>query len=213
LNSGINSAWVLVYLAYDRHWLTKIREEVETAANKHSPNTAMSLVEKLDNLSVEAWESEFPLLDLCLRESMRLNGTGSAFRKNVSGADIPIGNTKEVIPPGAYATYAFFDVHMDPSIYSDPTKWDPSRYFPERAEDKKRPHAFIGWGVGRHPCLGVRFAKLEQFMIAAYFLAKFDFELTDRYGELVTELPVGDGNAHSAVKPKDRPFLKYKMRV
>jgi len=213
LNSGINAAWILTYLAHDHHWLNAIREEVEAAANKYNPNTEISLKEKLDNLSAEAWESEFPLLDLCLRESIRVNGTGTAFRKNVSGLDIPIGNTKEVIPPGAYATYSFFDVHMNPTIYTNPTKWDPSRYFPERAEDKQRPHAFIGWGVGRHPCLGMRFAKLEQFMITAYFLANFDFELCDRLGKPVSGVPASDANAHSALKPKERPFIKYKKRV
>jgi hypothetical protein len=29
---------------------------------------------------------------------------------------------------------------------------DPSRYLPERAEDKKTPYAWVGWGAGRHPC-------------------------------------------------------------
>ena len=213
MNTGINAAWILAYLAHDRCWLTKVREEVEAAANKYNTDTEISLTEKLDNLSVDAWDSEFPLLDLCLRETIRMNSTGAAFRKNTSGHEIPIGSTKEVISPGAYAVYPFFDVHMDSSIYTDPKKWDPSRYFPERAEDKKSPHAFIGWGAARHPCLGIRFAKLEQFMIVAYFLAKFDLELTDRFGEPVGELPVSDPNAHSTTKPKERPFLKYRKRL
>jgi len=44
------------------------------------------------------------------------------------------------------------DVMMDPEVYRDPMKWEPNRYFPDRAEDKKVPYAFCGWGAGRHPC-------------------------------------------------------------
>ena len=42
---------------------------------------------------------------------------------------------------------------MNPNIYTDPTKWDPGRFLPGRAEDKKvSAHGFVGWGSGRHPC-------------------------------------------------------------
>lgn len=34
--------------------------------------------------------------------------------------------------------------------------FDPTRFLPDRAEDKKVPHAFLGWGSGRHPCLGMK---------------------------------------------------------
>lgn len=39
------------------------------------------------------------------------------------------------------------DVHYNPEIYTNPTEWDPSRYLPDRAEDKKHPFGFVGWGM------------------------------------------------------------------
>lgn len=42
--------------------------------------------------------------------------------------------------------------HQDPTIYKDPTRWDPGRYAEDRAEDRKKPYAYLGWGAGRHPC-------------------------------------------------------------
>lgn len=53
-------------------------------------------------------------------------------------------------------TYHFGDVHMNEEVYTDPEKWDPDRFGEGREEDKKVPFGFIGWGVGRHPCLGMK---------------------------------------------------------
>ena len=44
------------------------------------------------------------------------------------------------------------DVHLDESIYTNPTQWDPSRYLPGREEHKKTTHGYLGWGSGLHPC-------------------------------------------------------------
>jgi len=151
LNSGINVAWVVVYLANSPEWLSKARAEVQAAATKYCKDQSLPLTEQLTQLPVEAWESEFPVLDLCLKDSIRLQLLGSALRKNISGKEIELGNG-EVIPPDAFVAYHLGDVHLNPSIYSEPEKWDPSRYLPDRAEDKKMPHGYVGWGSGRHPC-------------------------------------------------------------
>lgn len=152
LNSGINAAYVMCYLATNEEWLAKAREEVRSTAAKYATNLNAPLLHQLDDVPLEAWESEFPVVDLCLKDSIRLNLLGAAFRKNTSGKAIPTGKGNEVIPPNSFVTYAIGDVHLDPKIYPNPAKWDPSRYLPEKAEDKKTAHGFLGWGSGRHPC-------------------------------------------------------------
>lgn len=109
-------------------------------------------MDQLAQLPIEAWGQEFPIIDTCLRESIRLQLLGTAFRKNISDNYIPTGKDGESIPPGAFVTYATADIHLDPEVYKDPMKWDPARLMPDRAEDKKKPHAYLGWGTGRHPC-------------------------------------------------------------
>jgi cytochrome P450 len=225
LNSGINAAWVMCYLGNSPEWLAKTQEEVRNTATKYARDPNAPLRHQLDDVPLEAWEAEFPIVDMCLRDAIRLNLLGTALRKNISGRAIPTGNGKEVIPPGAFVTYATGDIHLDPAVYRDPHKWDPSRYLPDRAEDKKKEiHPFVGWGVGRHPCrkhaarsfsieanvsaVGMRFAKLEQNIITAYFIASFDFHLSDKNGTRMHEAPMVDFNRHSAHKPKDPPYLK-----
>ncbi|KAF2184121.1 cytochrome P450 [Zopfia rhizophila CBS 207.26] len=212
LNSGINAAWLLCYLATSPEWLAKCREEIRTIAAKYATNPNAPLRHQLDDVPLEAWEAEFPVVGMCLRDSIRLNLLGTAFRKNISGKPIPTGNGNEVIPPNAFVTYAIADIHLDPNIYPDPEKWDPSRHLPERAEDKKKVHGFVGWGVARHPCLGMRFAKLEQHIITAYFLATFDLSLQDKDGKTLVEPPKINFNGHSAHKPNPPPFLKITVR-
>lgn len=112
-----------------------------------------------------------------------------------------------------HKTYHLADIHNDPAIYPNPEQWDPSRYFPARAEDKKVQYGYLGWGVGRHPCLGMRFAKLEMNVIIAHFLATFDeYHLCNRAGEAVRGLPKVNIQGHAASKP-DRPvYLKVHRR-
>ena len=58
----------------------------------------------------------------------------------------------------------------------------------------------------------MRFAKLENNVINAYFLAAFDFELVDRKGVKLNEVPKPDLNGHTAHKPKVPVYLKVRTR-
>jgi hypothetical protein len=49
-------------------------------------------------------------------------------------------------------------------------------------------------------------------MITAFFLATFDYELTDKNGTRVYDPPPVDYNSHTAAKPQQRVYLKYKQR-
>lgn len=211
LNSGINAAWVIVYLANNDYWRGKVWEEVKTVIEKYDSDASKSYADRLASAPLEAWENELPTIDLCLRDSIRLNTAGSMFRKNETTKAVTLADGTK-IPPGAFAAYPVADIHLNPKIYANPEEWDPSRYLPDRAEDHKTNHAYIGWGAGRHPCLGMRFAKLEQNIILAFFLAKFDFELADKNGKRVEGVPRTDFNAHSAVKPKNKIYVKYSVR-
>lgn len=212
LNSGINAAYLICFLGRDKYWKDRVTEEITSVANKYAADKNAPLRERLMAVPSEAWEGEFPIVDMCLRDSIRLNQPGVAFRQNLTGQDIPLNKAgTEVIPHGTFVTYAAGQTHNDPNIYPNPEQWDPARYLPERAEDKKETHAFVGWGVARHPCLGMRFAKLEMSMIVSFFIAYFpDFHLSDKDGLPSTFVPLGDRNAIAAGKPKAKVYVKYK---
>ncbi|PQE32897.1 cytochrome P450 6A1 protein [Rutstroemia sp. NJR-2017a WRK4] len=204
LNTGINACFMLTYIGSSRYWYDLVRAEIDGVLNKYAPDRSMPLTQRFEAIPIEAWESEFPLLECCLKDSIRLQLLGTMYRRNIDTRDVKIGN--EIIPSGAFVTYHISDVHQDPEVYSEPQKWDPSRYFPARAEDKKKPFCWIGWGAGRHPCLGTR------FLIVAIFLTRFDYETCDDNGVPYGELPPPDLNAHAATKPTAPIRLKYRLR-
>lgn len=185
---------------------------MDAALAKHRTSPSQTPAEVLATLSLDDWESEFPLIDLALRETIRFQLVGTAFRKNISGRDVPIGSSGEVVPRDGFALYWIDDVHFNSEVYTDPEEWDPGRYLPDRAEDKKEPFGYVGWGVGRHPCLGMRFAKLEMSIICALFVAMFDFELYDDKGARIHRAPFTSRNRHSAKKPDQPMRLKYTVR-
>jgi hypothetical protein len=80
--------------------MARAREEVAAVAQKYNPESKSSLAHQLANIPVEAWETGFKFLDCCLKDSIRLQLLGTAFRQNISGEDIRIGD--EIVPPGAF---------------------------------------------------------------------------------------------------------------
>lgn len=80
--------------------MTVAREEVAAVAEKYNPDSKSSLDDQLANIPAEAWEAEFTFLDCCLKDSIRLQLLGTAFRQNTSREDIRIGD--EIVPPGAF---------------------------------------------------------------------------------------------------------------
>ncbi|KAM3418058.1 hypothetical protein BST61_g6264 [Cercospora zeina] len=218
VNSGVISAALLCYLANHSDWMLRVSEEVEAVADKYAPPTttskSMPLKERLMHIPLEAWETEFQAIDYCLKETIRVETCGTAFRKNSSDANIVINKqTGEVIPPGYYVAMAVDDMHLNPDLFPNPREWDPARYLPERAEDKKETYAWMGWGLARHPCLGMRFAKLEINLIVAFFVAYFDnIQLLDEQKKPKTEAWFVDRNRHGSHKPEETVYLKYQVR-
>lgn len=232
LNSGVNAAAVLCYLATSSQWQNHCIDEIRAMADKHTTHPdsdTASLLDKLRFVPLSAWETSLPRLDLCFRDSIRLQLSGTGFRRNTSKHAVQIGGEGdgpgEIIPPGAYATWHFKELHFDPTIYPDPYTWDPARYLPDRAEDKKVPYAWCGFGGGRHPCAGMRFARLEQNIIIAMFLARFELlALTDSHSNfdgpgspfggkrILSTLPPPDMNEFSAVRSRVPVRVHYRLR-
>ena len=60
------------------------------------------------------------------------------------------------VPAGWMVMWAVTPSHVAQSLYTNPTAFDPDRFSPERAEDKRHEHAFAPQGPGRRPDIVAR---------------------------------------------------------
>ena len=152
--------------------------------------------EKFGAVPLSAWEDELPVLDACIKESQRIVMAGALIRRN-HHEEVKIG--EQVVRRGDFLVYSNADVHMNPEYYPEPYKYDPGRWL-RPDPTPKTIYPFVGWGVGRHPCTGMRIAKLEMKLILVLCLARYEFELVDKDGKFPDSLPVPNWNDHLQVR-------------
>ena len=98
-----------------------------------------------------------PVLDLIIRETLRLSMNGLSLRRNLL-EDLTISGGH--VKPGDFVAYSLADVHFNPEIYSRPDEFDPDRFTSGREEDKKGTFTYLSWGAGALPFF---FLKKKKF--------------------------------------------------
>lgn len=129
--------WLLIMLAQNPLWLSKIQDEIDRFFQLHDIN-GPSQIDSLAGMNLSLIEEALPSLDLCLHECIRIVMNGTSIRRNV-GEDLDIAGRK--IRGGDFVMYMLADVHLNNDFYTDPLLFDPGRKHPVDAE-------FLGWGAG-----------------------------------------------------------------
>ncbi|KAH9973851.1 cytochrome P450 [Lactifluus volemus] len=205
----ISASWLVLFLGCHPKWRNEARSEVknlimshtlETISESNSPRDSKSTA--LSSIPLGAWESETPVLDLLIREALRIAQPHVAMRRNV-GPTMYIDG--KVIPTGTLVVYPFSSVHLNPALYPEPWKFDPARSQP------KADLTYLGWGGGAVTCLGARLARLTIKLVAALLLVDFDFDTVDASGRIADPQPIPNWNDAFACRPaQGQFFLKYK---
>ena len=71
--------------------------------------------------------------------------------------------------------------HHDPRIWSQPWRFDPDRFGPERAEHKRHAYAFVPFGGGAHTCIGKSFAYMLAKVFLHQLLLRYRWRVPDGY--------------------------------
>jgi sterol 14-demethylase len=85
-----------------------------------------------------------------------------------------------VLPAGDWVLASPAVSHRDPEVFADPLRYDPGRFLPGREEDRRTPNALIGFGAGKHRCIGFAFAYQLVKVIWSVLLRRYELSLVDR---------------------------------
>jgi len=84
------------------------------------------------------------------------------------------------VPAGWMIMWAVTPSHVTHGVYDNADQFDPDRFSPERAEDKRHEHAFVPQGAGPvtgHRCPGLDFATYFMDLFAIVLLRSHTWEL------------------------------------
>ncbi|KAJ6555591.1 cytochrome P450 [Mycena vulgaris] len=81
------------------------------------------------------------------------------------------------IPKGSTIIANTRAMTLDPNIYADPFKYDPTRFLP-KPDGRGEPHPSATWGFGRRICPGRHLANASLWMAMATMLATLDISTT-----------------------------------
>lgn len=155
------AAWTVVELLRHPEYAALVREEVDTY---------LPFGTELDM----ARTAQLKHIEWTVREVERVRPSADLVMRYTT-SPVEVGDYE--IPAGWLVQSSATLSHNMPEVFANPEAFDPLRYAPDRAEDKKHRFALIGFGGGMHKCTGMNFANMEMMVITALLWQQFDLEL------------------------------------
>ncbi|OOF99276.1 hypothetical protein ASPCADRAFT_42848 [Aspergillus carbonarius ITEM 5010] len=168
INAGADTTAIALTQVLDfliRHppQLQRLREEVDSVLDK---DDIVAPYDKVKNL---------PYLRACLDEALRILPPTSAAlprRTPPEGAQI-LG---QWIPGDTSVSMPIYAAHRDPEIFPAPEEYRPGRWLDPEARKRMEPY-FIPFSTGARGCLGRNISYLEQTVVLASVVHRYDFAL------------------------------------
>jgi sterol 14alpha-demethylase len=160
--SAVLATWTGVLLLQHPHHLPPILAE-------------QAMVLGADGMTLAALK-QLTRLERCIKEAERLHPPLVMLMRKVL-KDFEFAG--HVVPAGDLAMVSPAVSHRIPEIFADPCRYDPDRFAPPREEDRI-PYALIGFGGGKHRCVGIAFAYQQIKVIWSILLRRYEFDLIDR---------------------------------
>ncbi len=173
--SAVLATWTGLELVRAPSYLTRVRDEIQDVYREAG---AMSLA------SLKRQEA----LEHAVRECERLHPPLIMLIRKVLK---PVRYRDYIVPAGTLAMVSPAVSHRLPHVFADPERFAPDRFAAPACEDKQHQYALIGFGGGKHRCMGKHFAYLQLKAIWTVLLDRFDFHLdtafpAPNYGSWVT---------------------------
>ncbi|KAJ5782303.1 hypothetical protein N7457_004077 [Penicillium paradoxum] len=157
-------AMSMFYLIREKDIMAKLRAELKTVLPTPLSKAAWVDLEKL------------PYLTGVVNEGLRLSHGMTARLARVSPTE-PMIYRDWVIPAGTPVSQSNYFVHMDPTLFPEPNKFDPDRWIRAAEDDEHLGRYIVAFTKGSRQCLGMNLAYAEIYLALAHIARRIDFEL------------------------------------
>ncbi|XP_038704164.1 abscisic acid 8'-hydroxylase 4 isoform X2 [Tripterygium wilfordii] len=147
--------WMVKYLGENQKVLSLLRDEQLQIAEKNLNKSFLSLGDL----------NEMPYASKVVKESLRMASIVPWLPRSVL-QDSEIEGFK--IKTGWNIDIDARSIHLDPMIYKDPNKFNPSRF-----DDEAKPYSFLAFGVGPRTCLGINMARAMMLVFLHRLVTTF----------------------------------------
>jgi cytochrome P450 len=137
------------------------------------------------------------LLDWAWKETLRLMPVTTFLPRRALRDVEVLGHRLEA---GTFVGALIGPSGRDPRHWRDPLTFDPERFSPARAEDKRQPGMYLPFGGGAHACIGMQLASIEAKLLFHALLTRCRFELERDYEAEHTYTPLGTVSGKVALR-------------
>ena len=170
--SSITSTWTGLFLMADKSWYKKCCDEQVAVRSKNGEELNYEVLAQMDTLH------------LCIKEALRLHPPLIMLMR-LAHEDFSVtdkdGRTFTVPKGDIVATSPTFSHRLE-HVWTDPNTYNPARHLPNSGDGQK-PFSFVGFGGGRHGCMGETFAYMQIKTIWSVLLRKYDFDIVSPFPE------------------------------
>ncbi len=173
--SAVLATWAALEMHRHAPFPDRLREEIQAVYQDEARLSYAGLKQQqtMEN-TVRECERLHPPLIILFRKALR-----------------PLRYGDYTVPAGTLAAISPAVSHRLPEVFADPESFNPDRFTPLSSEEKQHPYALIGFGGGKHRCMGKNFAIMQIKAIWTVLLDRFDFQLATpfpapNYGSWVT---------------------------
>ena len=160
--TGIALTNVIYWLLKTPRALAKLREELDTALDADDDVVPFDRVKHL------------PYLRACLDESMRLTPPNTMNTPRLTPPPgLSIGG--HWIPGNTTVHSPTYHIHRNPEIFPEPETFNPDRWLGKDAKDLQQ--HFLTFSAGARGCIGRNITYLEQIIVVASLVYRYDMEL------------------------------------
>jgi len=114
---------------------------------------------------------EMKYLERCLMETLRMYPPVPIIARQLK-KDLKLVSGPYTVPAGCTVVVATYRIHRLPEIYSNPEKFDPDNFLPERTANRHY-YAFIPFSAGPRSCVGRKYAMLKLKILLSTILRNY----------------------------------------